>query len=315
MKSVITLTVNPALDLSAAAERIVPTEKVRCHSSRRDPGGGGVNVARVIRRLGGKVQAIFPAGGLAGEALIQLLGQEEVESRVVGIAGETREDVTIRDEQANCQYRFILPGPELSEPEWRACLSAVEQAGAGFACASGSLAPGVPGDFYARFAEIAHRAGQKVFLDTSGDALAEALKAPVTLIKPNLRELRGLTGADLGGEGAWIKACQEVLGHSKLEALALTLGAEGALLVTRQSAFRARSPSVQPASTVGAGDSFMGALVWAMAADMGLAAALRFAVAAGTAAVLSEGTGLCHAPDIHRLERQVTVSELELSPL
>jgi 6-phosphofructokinase 2 len=315
MKPVVTLTVNPALDLSAAAALVVPTEKVRCHSSRRDPGGGGINVARVIQRLGGEVKAIFPAGGLAGEALIQLLEQEAVESRVIGIAGETREDVTILDEQADCQYRFILPGPKLSEREWLACLSAVEKAGACFACASGSLPPGVPQDFYERFAQTAHRAGQKVFLDTSGEALAEALKAPVSVIKPNLKELRALVGSDLGSEGARIKVCQQLLARSKLEAIALTLGADGALLVTQKTALRAKPPLIQPASTVGAGDSFMGALIWALAADMGFAEALRFGVAAGTAAVLCEGTELCHAPDIRRIEREVTLTQLELSPL
>jgi 6-phosphofructokinase 2 len=304
---------NPALDVSAAAAAVVPTEKVRCHASRRDPGGGGINVARVIERLGGKVEAIYPAGGPAGQILCNLLARQGIKSQLIAIAGETREDITILDEGAGRQYRFILPGPELSEAEWQTCLQAVEKAPPGLACASGSLPPGIPNDFYARFASTANRAGQKAFLDTSGDALREALKAPLFLIKPNLEELAGLVDDELTNETAQLKACRAVLARSKLEAIALTLGPQGALLVTRKNAYRARSSSVQPLSTVGAGDSFMGALIWALAAEMEWAEALRVAVAAGTAAVLTEGTELCHAADVHRLGGQITVGELELS--
>ncbi len=311
MKPVITLTINPAVDVCATAPSVVPTEKIRCHSSRRDPGGGGINVARVIQRLGGDVQAIFPAGGLAGRVLVRLLQRESVRNQVIEIAGETREDITILDQQAGRQYRFILPGPELSEAEWRACLVSVEKASPGFSCASGSLPPGVPVDFYARFARAAARANQKTFLDTSGEALKEALKSPFHLIKPNLEELAALVGDDLGTETARLKACRALLARGKLEAIALTLGGEGALLVTRGSAFRARSAPVAAASTVGAGDSFMGAMIWALAADLGWGEALRFAAAAGTAAVLTEGTELCHATEVHRLSRAITVSELE----
>lgn len=313
MEPIITLTINPALDVSAAAAEVVPTEKVRCHGSRRDPGGGGINVARVVKRLGGNVTAIYPAGGPAGQVLCNLLARQDIKSQLIDIAGETREDITILDERAGRQYRFILPGPELSETEWQACLSAVEKAPPGFACASGSLPPGVPSDFYARFACTANRAGQKAFLDTSGDALREALKSPIFLIKPNLKELAALVDEELTDEAAQLKACRAVLARSTLEAVALTLGPQGALLVTRKNAYRARSSSIQSLSTVGAGDSFMGAMIWALAAAMGWAEALRIAVAAGTAAVLTEGTELCHSADVHRLSRQVTVSELAMN--
>ena len=309
------MTMNPAVDICASAAEVVPTEKVRCHGSRSDPGGGGINVARVIARLGGRVTAIYPAGGLAGEKLSRLLEREGLEGQVVRIKGETREDITILDQRSNRQYRFILPGPELSEQEWRACLSAVESRTAGFACASGSLPPGVPDGFYAQFAETAARAGQKAFLDSSGPALKEGLGGPFYLIKPNLEELGSLVGDEPVGETAQLEACRHLLSHTRVEAIALTLGAEGALLVTRQCAFRARSPAVQIASTVGAGDSFMGGMIWALASGMDWAQALRMAVAAGTAAVLSAGTELCHAADIDRLRAQITIGEIELSPV
>ena len=314
LMKVVTLTMNPAVDVSAVAEAVIPTEKVRCHGSRRDPGGGGINVARVVGRLGGDVTAIYPAGGLTGRALSRLLEREHVKGEVIEIEGETREDITILDRQSGRQYRFILPGPDLSVREWQACLAAVERMGPGLACASGSLPPGVPNDFYARFAETARRAGQKAFLDTAGEALKEATKAPFHLIKPNLRELSSLVDDDLSNERAQIAACRDVLSRSRIEAIALSLGAQGALLVTRQSAFRAYCPAVQPASTVGAGDSFMGAMIWALARELPWSEALRVATAAGTAAVLTEGTELCHPDDVRRLKQQISVSEIENIP-
>lgn len=311
MLPVITLTPNPAVDISAAATSIAPTEKVRCHAARRDPGGGGINVARVITRLGGNVTAIFPAGGSCGSELVSLLAQEHVTTRPLKIAGQTREDFAILDETARQQYRFVLPGPALSQPEWRQCVTAIENAGpGGLCCASGSLPPGVPSDFYARVAEAADRAGQRTFLDTAGDALREAIGAPLYLIKPNLNELGGLLGTELSTEGSQLAACRSLLERSRIQAIALTLGAQGAILVTRQMALRAKSASINPLSAVGAGDSFMGALIWAIAGQMDLPEALQYATASGMAAVLTEGTELCRAADVHRLCREVSITDL-----
>ncbi len=312
MPPIVTLTINPAVDISAAVPRVVPVHKLRCHDSRRDPGGGGINVARVVHRLGAKVMAVYPAGGCSGGALVGLLQKEGLESRIINIAGETREDVTIFDESSREQYRFVLPGPTLLETEWRQCLAAVAAAhqGVGIACASGSLPPGVPEDFYAHFAEACALAGQKAVLDAPGSALKHALAAPLYLIKPNLQELRELTGATLDGEIAQLEACRALMGKSRVEMIALSLGVEGALLVTRKDAFRASCASPAPVSAVGAGDSFLGGMIWALAAKREPREALRYAVAAGSAAVMAQGTALCSPEDVHRMVGQVLVSDL-----
>ena len=256
--------------------------------------------------------AVYPAGGCSGGALIGLLEKEGLESRIIDIAGETREDVAIFDESSGEQYRFVLPGPTLKEAEWRQCLAAIGEAhgGPGFACASGSLPPGVPVDFYARFANVCAKTGQKAVLDATGGALKAALTTPLYLVKPNLRELRQLTGAALDSEASRLDACRTLLANSRVEMIALSLGEEGAFLVTRREAFKASCESVTSISAVGAGDSFLGGLIWALASKMEPREALRHAVAAGTAAVLAQGTALCSPQDVHRIVGQVMVTDL-----
>ena len=310
MKRVRTLTMNPALDLSAVTDSVIPTEKLRCRAVRRDAGGGGINVARVVKRLGGEVEAVFPSGGPCGESLARLMREEGLVFQSVAIAEETREDFTIVDESAGRQYRFVLPGPALSEAEWGACLALATEGSFEIACASGSLPPGAPTDLYARLAAQYHQANRQFLLDTAGPALGAALQEPIYLIKPNLKELSGLLKTPLTGQISQLAACRALLDTHPLEAIALSLGADGALLVTRRHAWHAPCPRTEAVSTVGAGDSFMGGLVWALASGLTLEDMLRCAVAAGSAAVMTPGTELCHAPDVWRLRNQIEIREI-----
>ena len=312
MADVVTLTINPAIDLSVSVERVVPLHKLRCSAARRDPGGGGINVARVIRRLGGDVTAIYPAGGALGELLRRLLDEEQIPALATPIAAETREDFTVLEHSSGVQYRFILPGPLLSEPEWSACLglcAGLDQR-TRFVVGSGSLPPGVPEDFYGRLAQAAKEAGRKVVIDTSGPPLRAALAAGVYLIKPSLNEFRLLMGAPLETEADWIEACRALVERGQTEAVALTLGDRGALLVTRDQVLRAPGLPIKPVSVVGAGDSFLGAMIWSLASGDGMDTALRHGVAAGSAALLLPGTELCRREDVERLVKEVVVKAI-----
>src|SRR6516162_6264399 len=192
MTDIVTITPNPAVDLSTSVERIIPVHKLRGTSQRRDPGGGGINVARVVKRLGGDVSAIYPVGGTTGGLLRKLLDQEGVASRTYAITEETRVDFFVTETDTGQPYRFILPGPNLNEGEWQECLKLLSgmKPFPRFVVASGSLPGGVPDDFYARVARIAKEHGARVCLDTSGQPLAAAVAEGVDLIKPNLREMR-----------------------------------------------------------------------------------------------------------------------------
>lgn len=309
MPDILTVTMNPAIDISTSTDRVVPTHKLRCGVPQKHPGGGGVNVARVVHRLGGDCAALYPAGGASGDLMRQLLNDEGVTSICVGIAGETRESFSVNERSTGQEYRFVLPGPELVPHEWQACLDRV----AGFEkppryiVASGSLPLGVPGDFYAQLIKLARRLGAKLVLDTSGPALAAALEEGVYLVKPSLRELRAFFGQPLETEVEWRRAAEHLIAQGKAQVVVLTLGEGGAWLVSTEGACFSPSLPVQVASAIGAGDSLVGAMVWALATGLGLRDAFRYGVAAGSAALLTEGTGLCRPADVARLHGEVTL--------
>lgn len=312
MTQILTLTMNPAVDVATRTAKVEPTHKLRCGPAVTHPGGGGVNVARVIRRLAGDVRAIFPAGGATGQLLCRLLEAEQVASECIPAAGETRESFSVHELSSGLDWRFVLPGPTLSPEEWQACLDRVAAlaGGAALAVASGSLPPGVPEDFYARLARLLAARGVRLVVDSSGPALAAALQAGVYLIKPSLRELHELTGAPLADAAQRLAACRGIIARGQAEVVALSLGAEGAMLVGRDGAWQAPALAVQVASTIGAGDSFVGGLLHALQRGDGPDAAFRQAMAASAAALLAQGTALCRPEDVARLAPQVAISRL-----
>lgn len=310
MSDILTLTMNPALDVSTSLDKVEPVHKLRCGPTQIHPGGGGINVARVLHRLGSDVLALYAAGGRIGEALRDLLDEEGVPSQVVALAGDTRESFTVHELSSGQDFRFVVPGPTLSEAEWRACLDAVlaHLATTRYVVLSGGLPPGVPRDFYVRVARAVRAQGGLLVLDSNGTELAATLAEGVYLVKPSLRELRELTGQSLPDQASWCQAARQLIARGQAQIVALSLGSDGALLVTADQAWRARSLSVTVASTVGAGDSFVGALVWALSEGRELVEAFRYAMAAGAAALLSPGTALCDPAQVERLHREVVVT-------
>ena len=315
MPEIVTLTMNPAVDLSTSVTRMAPFTKMRCAPGHRDPGGGGINVARVLNRLGIDATAIYPAGGTTGQLLKDLVEREAVRSMIIAAQNETREDVTVFDESTHEQFRFVFPGATLSETEWQECLASIERLTPppAFVIASGSLPPGVPENFFGRVA-LACMGRSKVIVDTSDPLLKAALEHGVYLIKPNLHEFQRLAGITASDDAALIAAARDLIGRGQTDIVALSMGPEGALLITRDLALRASGLPIDPVSVSGAGDSFLGAMVWSLMNDGGLETALRYAVAAGSAALLSPGTELCLAADVHRLVTEVIVRPVVCGP-
>ena len=312
MTEIVTLTINPAIDIFVNVARVEPTRKLRCSPPKRDPGGGGINVARVAHRLGGDVTAIYPIGGQIGKLLQRLLEREDVASLVTPSHVETRENFTAYEESTGKQYRFVLPGSPLHRAEWEAVLDRLASLAERpiFVVASGSVPPGAPDNFFARVARHAKALGAKTVIDTSGIALAAALEEGVTIIKPNLVELTELVAAPLDRDEDRIAACRKLAAEGRAEIVALTLGEHGALLVTAERAWQALPLDIEAVSTVGAGDSFLGGLVAALADGKPLDEAFRVSVAAASAAVLMPGTGLCQPEDVKRLLPQVKIKEI-----
>jgi len=309
LTQIVTLTMNPAVDLSTSVKKMVPFTKMRCAAGHRDPGGGGINVARVLKRLGIDATAIYPAGGATGQLLRDLVEREAVRNILIPARNETREDVTVFDEATREQYRFVFPGTWLGDMEWQECLASIGRITPppAFVIASGSLPPGVPEDFFALLAR-ASKSQSKVIVDTSGPLLETALQHGVYLIKPNLREFQELTGIAACDDATLIAAGRDLIDRGQTEIVALSMGPDGALLITRDLALRANGLAIDPASVSGAGDSFLGAMVWSLVNDGRLDNALRYGVAGGSAALLSPGTELCRAQDVHRLAADVIVS-------
>ena len=301
---ILTVTPNPALDVSTSVDRVVAEHKMRCGPTRLDPGGGGVNVSRVVRNLGGRSLAVYAAGGPTGQAYRELLEREGIVGRVVRIGQYTRESFTVDETGSGEQFRFVLQGPHLSEPEWRLMLSAVadDLPVTGFVVPSGSLPPGVPVDFYAQIARVARENNVRTAVDTSGEALRAALDEGVFLIKPSKRELGELVGASLSDEESLIDAARELVGLGRCEVVALTLGGAGAIVVTAEQTLRLPPAEVEVQSTVGAGDSFLGGFLLRLAQGHNLADAFRTGVAAGGATAALPATELCGLDEVTRLE-------------
>lgn len=315
MVEIVTLTPNPALDFSTSVWRVEPTEKLRCTEGRRDPGGGGINVARAALRLGADVLAVYPAGGASGASLTRLLLTEGVAGHIIPAERDTRENFYVLEQETGRQFKFVLPGAPLSAAEQEALLEALraDERSADYVVLSGSLPPGASADFFARAAETAKAAGARVVLDTSGAALAAGLRQRVHLVKPNLSELSEMVGHALETEAAQLQTCQRLIESRAAEMVALTLGPHGALLVDVNGAWRSHAPRIQAVSTVGAGDSFLAGLVHQLADGASPEAALRYATAAGSAALLAPGAELCRREDVERLTPQVHVSQAHLS--
>jgi len=307
MSSIVTLTVNPAIDKGTKVERVKPSKKLRCEEPSREPGGGGLNVSRVIQQLGGDSRALYLSGGATGEILEGLLDDRGMDHYPLPIKSWTRENLHVTEESTGDQFRFGMPGPKVDEGEWGAVLDILRELDPrpDILVASGSLAPGMPDDFLGMVSEIAAESGVRFVVDTSGAPLRKAVEVGAYLVKPNIREFQDLVGRELPDEKAQIEAGCELIDEGRVEAVALSLGRGGAFLITAEGGEHIRTPTVPIRSKVGAGDSMVAGIVLGLARDWGLARAVRFGVACGAAAVMTEGSELARREDAERLFREI----------
>jgi 6-phosphofructokinase 2 len=303
----ITLTVNPALDLAADAEAVVPTHKIRMHHEHADPGGGGINVARVVHELGGDVLAVLAAGGASGRVLEEMLDEAGVRRCSVPIQGRTRVSLNVQDLGSGLEYRFVPEGPTLAEAEWRSVLAVLAEVEGDWLIASGSLPNGVPDDAYAQVARIAARRGLPFVLDTSGPALRAALnQGGLALVKPSLSELEHLLDRDLSDPAAQDAHAMDLVWQGSARLVALTLGRDGVLLATPDGVMRMPAMDVPVHSTVGAGDAFLAATTLALARGATPSDALAWGTAAGATATACAGTARLRRADVAARYRQLT---------
>jgi 6-phosphofructokinase 2 len=309
MPDIVTLTLNPTIDKSTNVDSVASEIKMRCTEPTFDPGGGGINVSRVVKILGGQSLAVYTAGGFTGNMLTKLLDEVGLEQHAVPVQGLTRENLTVYEESTTLQYRFNMPGPTMQESEWSACIDAVFAHPASYIVASGSLAPGIPDDFYKQLALRAKEIGSLLIVDTSGKALEACAEAGVFLLKPNLHELELLSGERFESEERMIEIARNLIRSGMAQVFVISMGASGAVLITADDAVKMRPPVVPIKSKVGAGDSMVGGIVWALAEGKSLFDSVRYGIAAGSATVMSPGTHLCKYEDVmHIIDRIAIVS-------
>lgn len=301
MACVVTLTLNPTVDESTHVDALIPNTKLRCTPAVRQPGGGGINVARVAARLGQPVFALWTRGGPHGDELHRLLDEEGVAHEPIPIRERTRRNLSIQVGEADELYRLVYQGPTVHPDERERILERVANLrDVAFFVASGSLPPGLEPGFYG---EVLRRlpSGVPTVVDTRGPALAAAARVGTTLLKPNRRELGELVGRALDSEADVRTAAAEVLDGGRAEILVVSLGPDGALVATREGIDRIQAPKVVPRSEVGAGDSAVAGIVVGLARGMQLVEAARLGMACGAAAVSTPGTDLAPAAIVERL--------------
>ena len=306
MKKIVTVTFNPAIDKSTTVAELIPEKKLSCTTPVYQPGGGGINVARASSRLGGNVTAVYLAGGYTGNYFNELLEKERINCIVTQTKAQTRENMVVFETRSGQQYRFGMPGSEIRSQELRQCLAAITAIPEmDYLVVSGSLPKGISVNIFEKLAAIAKLRNAKLIVDTSGEALSRAVAAGVYLIKPNLRELSALTGKELSSEEDIIAAAQALIKSGNCQAVVVSLGARGAMLVTSDNSLKICPPTVNVKSTVGAGDSMVAGIVTLLAKGEDIAEAFRYGIASGTAATLNSGTELCHLTDVEKLYKQL----------
>ena len=304
MYKILTITLNPALDKSTHVSRVLPEKKLRCEEPVYEPGGGGVNVSRAVRKLGGQSFAWLLAGGPAGDKLCELLEEEGVEFWAGKTNSWTRENLMVMEDSTGNQFRFGMPGPEIEEEEWRQILTKLEELEElpEYVVASGSLPPGVPDDFYQQMAEIAYRRGFRLIVDTSEKALLKAAGEGLYLIKPNLGELAKLAGKESISALEQEEIAMRVLDEGKCKVLVVSLGPRGAMLASKETGIHyVVPPTVKQLSAVGAGDSMVAGIVLSLLQGCSMEEVVRYGVAAGTAATMTAGSELCRKEDTEHI--------------
>lgn len=306
MKKIVTLTVNPALDLYTTVEKLEPEKKMKCETPTKDAGGGGINVSRVLKRLGVEARAIYTRGGYTGKIYEDLLKSEDIAQDPLEVKNDLRQNFAVSESSSGNIFRFGFPGAELQDKEYQAVIQKIQDIDeAEFLVASGSLPPNAPKDFYSRVAKIAKAKNLKFILDTSGEPLKEILKEGAFLIKPNAEELRQLTGKQADSEEEQKKILREVLEDYPIEIIVLSLGPKGAILATRESITHFPAPKVDFISSIGAGDSMVAGIVCSLSQGNTLEDAVMFGLACGSATIKSPGTELLTKQDAELLYKKL----------
>ncbi|AUH32924.1 1-phosphofructokinase family hexose kinase [Paracoccus tegillarcae] len=311
---ILTITLNPALDLSTAADEVRPELKLRCDKPLVDPGGGGINVSRAIRILGGTSAALVALGGATGTRIAELLKADGLKVMRLTAPGETRQSLAVTDRASGKQFRFVLPGPEWHRANVADAMSAIAEAAraGGWVVLSGSNPPGVPAGFAQMLAVRLKDSAARLLVDTSGEALRAiaASSTPVDVLRMDSHEAQDLAGRDLPLRSDSAAFAAGLVRDGVAHAVIVARGADGSVIAGQDGCWHAEAAKVPVVSAVGAGDSFVAGFLRATAQNQPVDQALALGAAAASAACMTPATELCHAKDVWQLYEERVVTRL-----
>jgi len=313
---IVTLTPNPSVDRTVSIADLQRGEVHRATASRIDPGGKGVNISRALTAHKARTLAVLPAGGPQGHLLEELLAEAGIEVAIVPIDGSSRANIALVEPDGTTT-KINEPGPLLSPAELGALLAGAVAAldeQPSWLVGSGSLPPGVEDDMYAGLVRRCHDAGVSVAIDASGPPLRHAVTAGPDLIKPNLEELEELVGRSLDTIGDVLAAAAYLVAHG-VATVVVSLGGDGALLVTPSMTAHAVAQVAAPLSTVGAGDALLAGYLYATGSGSTPVDALRTGVAWGAAAVSLPGSRMPTPADVAGIQVSLTTEPDLTTPL
>lgn len=303
LKPIITVTLNPSVDQSCTTNVVTDEKKLSCTHPRYDPGGGGINVSRAIHILGGQTKAFYPAGGITGDLLEQLLDEEKLDHVRINIQGSTRVNFHVIEESTDKQFRFNMPGTQIKREEFQDILKYIKEfrSSPAYLIASGSVPPQMNQNCLREIAKLSDELNTKLIIDSSGEALTRALGSGIFLIKPNLREFSRLIGKKLHDQQQIIREAKKIIENNQVSIIVVSMGQAGTIFVSAKKSGHIQTPYVPINSRIGAGDSMVAGITLKLSLDEPLENAIAYGVAAGTAAVMTPGTDLCRKEDVERL--------------
>lgn len=315
MSEILTITLNPALDVSTSVGTVTPGPKLRCTEPRYDPGGGGVNVSRAIQRLGGVSRAFVALGGETGEAFRAMLDDEKIEVEAFGVAGNTRQSIAVSETSTGKQYRFQLPCPDWPADQTERLLDRLEGQLAGncLAVLSGSIPGGVPADIAVQLNRTAAGQDARLIVDTSGPALTEAAAnpgPPFFLLRMDGAEAHEVSGRNFANPADLADYGRDLVARGVADHLVMSMGAKGTVGVSASERFFVRPPKLEAVSAVGAGDSMVAAIAMQLAAGNNFRDAVHHGVAAAGSAVLTPATELCSKATADEILGRVVTEEV-----
>lgn len=306
-----TVTLNPAIDKMITVEKMNIGGVNMVGSIQIDPGGKGVNVSRVIQRLRGKTVALGFVGGGMGRCIIHCLKKERVPTDFVEVEGETRMNLSLMERTKKVVTSFHEMGHRVREIELEILKDKLKGwlDGSKIVVLSGSVPPGIPQGIYKELIFLIKSRDVKVFLDTHGRPLKEGIKAGPYLVKPNLDEMRELTGSPLSSDEDIVSSGKRLI-ESGVDIGIVSMGKRGAYIFTEDKTLRAVAPRIEMLSTIGSGDSMIAGLALSLARGDSLEDAISLGVAAGAATAMTMGTELCRRDDVVRLKKEIKIMEV-----